>query len=139
MGVFKQNVQVTNGNDLAVLRAGFMKEADVRKMEVPFLIDSGAYMMCINENIQHQLGLPVVSKHEVLLADGSTKLLNMVRGLEVQIFNRSTIADALVLPGNAEPLFGSIPLEALDLLIDPFAGTLRVPPDRPYIAQTLLK
>jgi hypothetical protein len=42
MRVFKQNVLVTNGNDLAVLRAGFIKEADVRKMEVSFLIDSGA-------------------------------------------------------------------------------------------------
>lgn len=139
MGVFKQNILVINGNDLAVVRAGYMSEADVRKMEVPFLIDSGAYRMCINENIQQQLGLPVVSKHEVQLADGSLKLLNMVRGLEVQVFNRSTLTDALVLPGNAEPLFGSIPMEALDVLIDTLAGTLRLPPDRPYIAQTLLK
>ena len=63
----------------------------------------------------------------------------MVTGVEVRVFNRRTLTDALVLPGNAEPLFGSIPMEALDVLIDPKAGTLRLPPDRPYIAQTLLK
>ena len=139
MGVFKQNIQVINGNDLAVLRAGYITETDVRKMEIPFLIDSGAYMMCINENIQHQLGLPVIGEQEVVLADGSTKLMKVVTGVEVKVFNRRTLTDALVLPGNAEPLFGSIPMKALDVLIDPKAGTLRLPPDRPYIAQTLLK
>jgi len=38
---------------------------------------------------------------------------------EIKIYNRSTIAGAIVLPANAEPLFGSIPLEALDLIVDP--------------------
>lgn len=122
-----------------MLRAGYITEEQVRQMEVPFLIDSGAYMMCINENIQQQLGLPVVSEHEVVLADGSTKLLKMVTSLDVQVFNRRTIADALVLPGNSEPLFGSMPMEALDVIIDPRAGELRLPPDRPYIPRTLLK
>ena len=139
MGAFKQNIMVINAFDLGALRAGYIKEADVRKMEVPFLIDSGAYMMCVNETIQQQLGLPLVGEHEVLLADGSTKLLPMATGVEIQIFNRRTLTDALVLPGNTEPLFGSIPLEALDVLIDPKAGMLRLPQDRPYIAQTLLK
>lgn len=138
MGVFRQNVLVTNANDLAVMRAGYIKESDVRRMEVPFVIDSGAYMMCVNEVIQQQLGLPVVSEHEVKMADGSARLLKMVTGVEVQVFNRRTLTDALVLPGNTEPLFGSIPLEALDVLIDSKEGALRLPPDRPYIAQTLL-
>ena len=65
MGVFKQNIRIINVFDLAVFRAGHIKEEDVRKMEVPFLIDSGAYMMCINETIQQQLGLPLVGEHEV--------------------------------------------------------------------------
>lgn len=139
MGVFRQTIKVINGSDLAVLRAGYITESQVRQMEVPLLIDSGAYMMCVNENIQQQLGLPVIGEHEVLLADGSTKLLKMCTGVEVQIFNRRTLTDALVLPGNTEPLFGSIPMEALDVLIDPKAGELKLPADRPYIAQTLLK
>lgn len=139
MGVFRQNIKVINGNDLAILRADYIREEEVRQMEVPFLIDSGAYIMCINENIQQQLGLPVVSEHEVLLAGCSSKLLKMVTGVEIQIFNRRTLTDALVLPGNAEPLFGSIPMEALDVLIDLKAGELKLPPGRPYIPQTRLK
>src|SRR4051812_5746927 len=118
MGIFRQNIKIINGNDLALLRAGYISEAEVRQMEVPFLIDGGAFMMCINENIQQQLGLPVIGEHEAMLADGSTKLLKMCTGLEVQVFNRRTLTDALVLPGNSEPLFGSIPMEALDVIID---------------------
>lgn len=139
MGIFRQKITVMNAFDLSLVRAGHMKEEQVRQMEVPFLIDSGAFMMCINENIQQQLGLPVVGEHEAILADGSTKLIKMCTGLEVRVFNRRTLTDALVLPGNAEPLFGSIPMEALDVLIDPKAGELRLPPNRPYIPMTILK
>ena len=139
MGVFRQTIRIINGDDLALLRAGYIGEAKVRQMEVPFLIDSGAFMMCINENIQQQLGLPVIGEYEAIPADGSTKLLKMCTSLEVQIFNRRTLTDALVLPDNAEPLFGSIPMEALDVIIDPKAGELKLPPDRPYIPGTLLK
>ncbi len=58
--------------------------------------------------------------------------------VEIKIYNLRTIAGAIVLPGNAEPLFGSIPLETLDLIVDPKEGALKLPPNRPYIAQTLL-
>lgn len=138
MGAFKQKIHITNANDMAVQRAGYINENEIRTMDVDMLVDSGAYMLCINENIQQQLGLPVIGEHEVKLADGSLKLLKMVTGVDIKIFNRRTLTDALVLPGNTEPLLGSIPMEALDVLIDPLANQLRLPPDRPYIAQTLL-
>lgn len=139
MRAFRQNIKITNYNDIVVMEAGYIKKADVRSMQVDFVIDSGAFMMCINENIQQQLGLTKVGEHEVFMADGTLRLLTMVRGAVVEVFNRSTSCDALVLPGNTEPLFGSIPMKALDVLIDPLAGTLCLPADRPYIAQTLLK
>lgn len=139
MGIFRQKIKVINYNDLVVFRAGYIREEQVREMEISFLIDSGAFMICINENIQQQLGLPIVSEQEAMLADGTTKLLKMCTGLEVRIFNRRTLTDAIVLPGNAEPLFGSIPMEALDVIIEPKAGEIRLPPDRPYIPMTILK
>jgi len=47
--------------------------------------------------------------------------------------------DALVVPGNAEVLLGAIPLEGMDVLIDPNKQELVLPPTRPYIAGTILK
>jgi hypothetical protein len=44
----------------------------------------------------------------------------------------------MVLPGDAEVLMGSVPLEDLDVLIDPLRQELIVHPDRPHMAQTRL-
>jgi clan AA aspartic protease len=138
MGVFKQTVLVTNEADRNVFEAGFIKEGDVRKMEIDFLIDTGAYMLCINETIRNQLGLRKKDVQEAILANGDRLTLDIVGPIEVKIHNRRTVAEAMVLPGDNTPLFGSIPLEALDLLVDTRQGQLVVPPERPYIAQTLL-
>jgi len=41
---------------------------------------------------------------------------------------------SIVLPGANEVLLGAIPLEAMDVIIDPLAEQLIVYPDRPYLA-----
>jgi hypothetical protein len=46
---------------------------------------------------------------------------------------------AVVLPGTAEVLLGSIPLEDLDVVIDPKQQRLIVNPESPYIATKYLK
>ena len=46
---------------------------------------------------------------------------------------------ALVLPSVAEVLLGAIPMEDLDVLLDPKSQQLIVHPDRPYIAGTKVK
>jgi hypothetical protein len=45
----------------------------------------------------------------------------------------------MVLPGDCEPLLGAIPLEDMDVLIDPQRQELIVNPDHPYFAQMTLK
>jgi clan AA aspartic protease len=139
MGIFRQKVKIINADDLALVNRGYLEQKAVREMDIPFLIDTGAYMMCINEQIQQQMQFTEREEHEVQLADGSYCAMMLVGPVEIQIFNRRTVADALVLPGDSEPLFGSIPLEALDLIVDPLEGALRLPADRPYRARTIVK
>ncbi|MFN0033701.1 MAG: clan AA aspartic protease [Saprospiraceae bacterium] len=139
MGIFRQTISIIRSDDLALVRNGYLKKEDVRQMEIPFLIDTGAYLMCINEAIQRQMEFPVIGEEEVNLADGTLRSMQVVGPIEIRIFNRRTVADALVLPGDSEPLFGCIPLEAMDLIVDPLEGTLKLPPDRPYIGRTIVK
>jgi clan AA aspartic protease len=138
MGVFRQKVKLINAFDNALVEHGVINDAEVRQIDVDFLVDTGAYMLCINEEIQHQLGLKVRDRQEGLLANGERQMFDIAGPVEIKIFNRRTITEAIVLPGNAEPLFGSIPLEALDLIVDPKEGALKLPPGRPYVAQTLV-
>jgi clan AA aspartic protease len=138
MGIFRQEVEIINANDKALLKAGYIKESEVRQMKVEMMVDTGAYMICINEELKNQLGLEINDRQEGVLANGDRHLFDIAGPIEIRIHNRRTISEAIVLPGNAEPLLGSIPLEAMDLLVDPKMGQLVVPKDRPYIAQTLI-
>jgi hypothetical protein len=45
----------------------------------------------------------------------------------------------MVLPGNSEVLLGAIPMEDMDVIIDPLMQQLIVHPERPYIPKMPLK
>lgn len=67
-------------------------------------------------------------------------MLKMWRCLERDNFkNRTTSCNAAVLPGEAEVLLGAIPMEDLDVVINPREQTLELPEDRPYLAKKKIK
>jgi hypothetical protein len=73
------------------------------------------------------------------LANGDITEVDIVGPVEVKFLNRSTSCRAMVLPGTNEPLLGAIPMEDLDVVIDPREQRLKLPADRPYMAQKSLK
>lgn len=103
------------------------------------MVDTGSLNLAINENIQEQLQLPVIDKRKAQLANGSIIECDVVSPVEVKFKNRSTTCRAMVLPGNSEPLLGAIPIEDMDVLIDPQRQELIVNPDHPYFAQITMK
>jgi clan AA aspartic protease len=139
MGLVYAEIELVNPGDILLHKRGFIKETEIRKEKVKCLVDSGAYMMCINENIQNQLGLEHVRYETAQLADGTLKKIEIVGPVTVNFINRGTNCNAMVLPGNTEVLLGAIPMEDLDVIIDPRNQTLALPPDRPYMAQKSLK
>ena len=139
MGLTRAEIELISSDDLALARKGLIKKEAIKKLKVKALVDSGAYMLVINENIKRQLSLDVLGKETALLADGSERELEIVGPIEVRFKTRRTTVDALVVPNNAEVLLGAIPLEGMDVIIDPSKQELQLPPERPYIAQTILK
>ena len=139
MGLVYADIKLVNSGDITLARRGYIKETEIKSMTVKMLVDSGAYMLTINENIKNQLGLPVSGNQEAKLADDSIIKFEVVGPVEVIFKNRSTSTRAAVLPGSTEPLLGSIPMEDLDVMIDPKSQELILPPDRPYMAQKLMK
>src|SRR5947209_3312561 len=139
MGVVHAEIELVNSGDIAIAKRGIIRPEEVRRIKVNALVDSGAYMLAINENIQQQLGLDKIGEQTARYADESLHTLDEVGPVEVIFGNRSTSTRAFVLPGDAEVLLGAIPMEALDVIIDPRDQKMKVHPDRPYIAGTLLK
>ena len=71
MDLIHIDLELINGADLVLARRGNLREDEVRKLNVTALVDSGAYMLAINENIQQQLGLEKIEERLAELADGS--------------------------------------------------------------------
>jgi len=139
MGLVYADIELIRSDDMALFRAGFLTENKIRRLKIKAMVDSGAYMLSLNESICKQLDLPLIRKSSVELADGYVINLDIVGPVEVHFENRSTTVEAMVLPGGAEALLGAIPMEGMDVLIDPLRQQLIVNPIHPLKPQYSLK
>ncbi len=139
MGLVYAEIDLLNGGDVYLQRKKLLDEKDVKQVRVNALVDSGAYMLSINETVRAQLDLPFIQKQFGTLADETLIEVDVVGPVEVHFENRSTTVRAIVLPGDAEILLGAIPMEDMDVLIDPRQQKLVVNPKHPYVATKHLK
>jgi len=139
MGAVYADITLINGGDIEMAKRSVIGEEEIKQMTVRMLVDSGAYMMGINQTIQEQLRLSFIEKRKVILADGTVKEYEVVGPIMVKFKNRTAICSALVLDGNSEPLLGAIPLEELDVIIHPQRQELIVNPDHPDYALLSMK
>ena len=135
MGHTYTDIELISVDDLVLHRHGFLTEDRIKRMRVTALVDSGAYLLVINDNIRQQLDLPFIEEQTMRLADDSERRVEIVGPVEVRFENRSTTVRAAVFPGDAEPLLGVIPMEDMDVLIDSKQQRLIVNPETPYIAR----
>ena len=110
-----------------------------RSLSARALVDSGAVFMMIPSHVALQLGFDVeeVSTREVIMADGSRKAVPMVGPLRVHFGDRYCDLSALVF--GDEPLLGAVPMEMMDLVLNPATQTLTVNPASPYLPVALAK
>ena len=139
MGRVYADIELIATDDLAFVSQGYLEPAKIRRMNVNFLVDSGADYLAINENIKNQLKLRVLFTQTFEMADGSVVPCDIVGPVDLRFSNRECTCRAIVLPGQAVPLLGSIPMEDMDLVIHPKNQTLSVNPENPLIARHYLK
>ncbi len=126
MGVFKSEITLRNPVHPAL-----------KAIKARALVDTGALHFCLPESMAVQLQLKELEKREVTLADGQKKLASYVGPLEISFEKRHCFVGAMVL--GDEPLMGAIPLEDMDLLVDPARRCLITNPDHPNIPGSLAK
>jgi clan AA aspartic protease len=139
MGLVYADIELIRAYDLALHHHGFITEDQIKRLKVSMLVDSGAYMLIINDHIKEQLDLPVLEEQVARLADDTEIRVEVVGPVEIRFENRRASVDAMVLPGDAEPLLGAIPMEDMDVVIDPKQQRLIVNPENPYIARKSVK
>ena len=136
MGITHNEITLRNAGDVILARRGHIKKHEIRQMTVQALVDTGAWTIVINEEIRVKLGLNIMEVRSGTLANGYKDSYNLAGPLEVAWRDRRTTCEALVLPGADEVLLGAIPMEGMDLTINPKRGLVGVHGDEMLIRVT---
>ena len=120
-----------NCADLELSQRGGLKEEEVPVERLEALVDTGATTLVIPIDVCRRLRLRPLRTTQVELADGSLCEMTWVRGVWIEILGRGMTCDALAAPEGSMALIGQIPLEGLDLVVDPRSREVRPNPEHP--------
>jgi hypothetical protein len=135
MGIVYANIELRNNGDIELNRRKYIGEEDIRKVNINILVDSMTMLPSINEEIRQALGLEIIDHRVSQLADGRRIELPVAGSIEVRYEGRFCTTNALVLPDDTEPLLGTIPMEEMDLWINPSRNLLTaVHPEGPIMS-----
>lgn len=116
MGEARTKVRLTNATDLVLARRGQITPEQVRTYEADALIDTGAVCTVIPSHVMQLLGLEVREDRVAEYADGRRDVVGVTDPMLIEIDQRNTMDEALVL--GDEVLIGQTVLEKTDLLVD---------------------
>jgi clan AA aspartic protease len=124
MGQAVTEITLVNAADEVRAIDGTISIDKVRKETVQAAVDTGAMALIITEELYQKLGLFQVEEKNANLADGRSVPCRVTSGVIIHCQNRRTQIEAVVIPGAKRVLLGVIPLESMDLTIDPKKQTL---------------
>ena len=131
MGEIVASVELENATDRENAHEGLRDESTVRRTTVEGVVDTGAVMLVLPENVVTRLGLRTQREVVVTYADERKETRPVAGPVTVHIGNRFMIAECVVGPPLSEPLIGQIVLEALDLVADCTNRTVGPRPESP--------
>jgi clan AA aspartic protease len=118
MGTVYADITLRNAVDAGNALRGTIPEHEVRQTEVSAMVDTGAGTLVIPETVREQLGLAVIGLRNATLANNAKATCKVTEPVEIRWKNRDTTCRALVVP-EGEILLGAIPLEDMDLIVNP--------------------
>jgi clan AA aspartic protease len=119
MGIVYSEIILKNALDVGKAREGLIPQAKVRAAEVNALVDTGAGTLIINEEIREKLGLVIEGLRRATLADGTSAPFQVTEPVNIYWKDQDTTCRAIVIPGADNIFLGAIPLEDMDLIVDP--------------------
>jgi clan AA aspartic protease len=125
MGTVYAEVTLKNATDVNNIQRGYVTEQEVRQTTLRALVDTGAGTLVINEAVRQKLGLHITGLRRAELADGAKQVYQVTEPVDIHWKDRTTACPALVLPDASDVLLGAIPLEDMDLIVDPARQELK--------------
>ena len=133
MGEVKVEIELENVVDRELLRLGYIKPEQLRSQTIRVIVDSGAMMLVLPQDLVEALGLRETGKAIVTYADERKEERPIAGTVSVHVGNRTTSDNCIVGPPGSEPLLGQVILEKLDLLVDCAEQKLVPRPESPFL------
>lgn len=133
MGYVYADTELVNSIEEEMATRNLMDQDEVKRMHINLMVDTGAWMLCINENIQSILDLKIKRKEKVRMANGDRAEYDVVGPVLIKFGGREARCEAIVLPGDTRPLFGAVPMELLNLVIHSQRHELLVNTEGPFL------
>ena len=121
-------VRVENLRDLYDAERGNLPAEQVRRLDViEALVDTGSTMMALPTRMIQQLGLMKSRERSVITTRGAS-VAAIYDAVRITILERICVVEVMEVPDVVPALVGQIPLEMLDLVVNPVERTLTTNP-----------
>lgn len=112
-------------------------KAELKPMVTKCLVDTGSTYLVLPQHVATQLQLVTLETREATTADRGSHTVPYAGPVKISFENRSCFVGAIIM-GN-EVLLGAVPMEDMDLIVQPKLLKLSVNPESPNIARGLAK
>ncbi len=124
MGRVTTEATIENYGDLWNVASGKLADDAVRRVTVPdALADTAATLLSLPTRLIHQIGLMRIGTRRTTSAAGVVEAA-MYSAVRLTIQGRQCLLDVMEVPDSVSVLIGQIPLEHLDLVVNPSSRTL---------------
>jgi clan AA aspartic protease len=119
MSITYTEITLKNMEDAILARRGDIKPSETRQVTVQAMVDTGSTDLVISEATRQQLGLKIARTERLDLADNRSEVFPVTEPVWIYWKDRETSLAAVVIPGDGETLLGALPMEAMDLTVNP--------------------
>lgn len=121
----------------AQLRLGNDAAPDLEEIDADALVDTGTLHLCIPQALATRLRLKETGSRDVTLADGATQRVRYVSPVRIELLGRVCVTGALVL--GDQVLLGAIPMEDMDLIVEPARQRVSTRAESPLMPRSIAK
>jgi hypothetical protein len=139
MGEIVTDLELENFGDRVLQRRGYLSEEKVRRLTVKAVVDTGAVMLVLPQDVVDTLGLETQRTVIVAYADERKEERPVAGAVTLRIGTRMMTTECVVGPPLSEPLIGQVILEELDLIADCQKRKLIPRPESPHYPLLKLK
>lgn len=139
MGEIQVEIELKNAVDQYLFLEKKLSEPEIRSYKTKGIVDTGAVMLVLPQDITEELGLQISRQVVVRYADDRKEERSVAGPVIIKIGKRFMTTDCIVGPPTSEALIGQIVLEELDLIADSQNRVLTPRPESPIYPLLNLK